>query len=740
MSPDPRPVLAPNSPVDRRLTPSPAGNRLELFGGGALKRDAGPVAGRAAQRHRIALLALLATTRRIQRSRDQLIAYLWPDADAERGRKLLSDSIYRINQALGGDVVCGSGDDLRINRLRLASDVADFEAAADAGDWRGVVGLYGGPFLDGFFLPDALEFDQWLEGERAQYARTFARALEALAAEAGEQGRAAEAAEWWQRLAAFAPDDSRVAMEVMRALAAAGNRAGAIRHANAHAAFLRSELGIEPDRAVHELADRIAARTEPARTVVTPIVHPGPTIAVLPFDGVGEGETTSYFADGVTEELIYLLTRTPGLRVASRTSSFNCRDLRLDVREVAGRLGVDWVLEGSARRGGDRVRVSAQLTDARTGYQVWSEAFDRHATDLLAIQTEIARAIAARVEPSVNGAAAPAPLAAAPFIRDPEVCDLYFQARFQLNRRTAESLTRSAELFEQVVAREPANARAWAGLADANAISGFYDYVAPRTAFLSAEAAARHARRLDPTLTGPHATLAYIDTYFHWNWESAEEGFRRAIALEPTSSAAHHWYGTFLASRGRFDEAERELRSAAELDPLSMIMHAAIGWALVLAGESERAVRQLESALRLDPTYCLLYYFMGMAHEQAGNLPRAMELVQHSTELSPQASICAAGLARLCARAGDLTAAHRLFGTLLEREARGVYVASYLIASIHHALGDVPATLTRLERAYAEREHAIAYLHLDPQFRSIANQPRFRRLVEQVEQRIGSAA
>jgi DNA-binding SARP family transcriptional activator len=233
-------------------------NRLRLFGGASLDGDAGPIRGRAAHRHRIALLALLVTTRRLYRRRDQVIAFLWPDADSERGRRLLSDSIYRINHALGGNAIVAAGEDLKLNRGCVASDVADFEAAMEARRWGRAAELYVGPLLDGFFLPGANDFDQWMENERAQYARGVARAMEALARDASDRGCVADAAEWWHRLAVLMPDDSRIALELMRALETAGNRAGALRHARAHALLLRESLGVEPDRSLQELANRIA--------------------------------------------------------------------------------------------------------------------------------------------------------------------------------------------------------------------------------------------------------------------------------------------------------------------------------------------------------------------------------------------------------------------------------------------------------------------------------------------------
>jgi TolB-like protein/DNA-binding SARP family transcriptional activator len=392
-------------------------NRLKLFGGVALDAESGPITGRAAQRHRVALLALLSTTTRLHRSRDQLITFLWPEANPERGRKLLSDSIYRINQALGGDAVLGSGEDVRLNRSQLHTDVADVEAAMDVRDWRRVAELYAGPFLDGFFLPDAPEFDQWMEAERARYVRAACRAIEALAVAARDAGRVADALEWWQRLSALVPDDSRVAMELMRALEASGNRAGALRHARLHSHLLREQFDLEPDPFVQRLATQIAKRSDPLAsassgvapdTVPTaPFVETGPvrcnSIAVLPFHDLTYSDANARLAAGVSEELMFILTRTPGLHVASRTSAIAYRSRHLDVREVARRLRVAWILEGSVRQSGSVLRFAAQLTDASNGYQVWSDSFDQATTDTSWTEADVAGAIVSRLALAMNG-------------------------------------------------------------------------------------------------------------------------------------------------------------------------------------------------------------------------------------------------------------------------------------------------------------------------------------------------
>lgn len=714
-------------------------NRLELLGGGMLANAAGPITGRAAQRHRIALLALLATTRRLYRSRDQLIAFLWPDADAERGRKLLSDSIYRVNRALDGDAITGTGDDLRLNRGVLASDVADFEAAVDARDWQRVAELYAGPLLDGFFLPGSPEFDQWMETERAQYTRTYAKALESLAVQASDAGQAAEAVDWWHRLAALVPDDSRVAMELMRALESSGNRARALGHAREHALYLRETLGVQPDSAVQQLAEQLAIPANSAAIMGTIAPRGGNAIAVLPFQNVSESETTSYFADGMSEELMYLLTRTPGLQVASRTSSFAYRDVKVDAREVARRLHVDWILEGSIRRSGDTLRIAAHLTDARNGYQVWSESFDRSSSDVFAIQAEIAATIATRIAPSMNGGIARAILPMTRASADANTQDLYFQARFHCHKRTEESLRKAVELFERVVVREPEHPRAWAGLAETYAILAFYDFAAPRIAFPRAESAARRAIQIDPGLAGPHATLAFVDTFYHWNWESAELQFQHAIELEPANSTAHHWFATLLATRGRFADAEREIRRAAELDPLSMIAHASIGWMLAMANQNERAIRQLHVALQFNPNFCLANYWMGLALQQHGQSSDAIAYLLRSIELAPDSTLQRAALAHAYASAGDVSSARQVLDHLIEQETNGRYISSYQLAKVHVALGESSMALARLERAYGDRAHAMAYLSFDPQLRSLAGHPRVRRLIEQVDQLFGSA-
>jgi TolB-like protein/DNA-binding SARP family transcriptional activator len=240
---------------------------LKLFGGVAVEGPAGPLSGRAVQRRRLALLAILATCQARGRgsSREKLIAYLWPEADPERGRPLLSDSVYRINQAVGGEAIVANGDELRLVDSMVSSDVAEFERAVDSGERERAATLYAGPLVDGVYLVAGVEFERWLEGERARLGHAYAETLDRLAQTAEADGAVADAVTWWRRLASHDPYSSRVALKLMEALATTGDPAAALRHAAIHTALLEHELGVAPNASVVRLAERLKA--DPAETM-----------------------------------------------------------------------------------------------------------------------------------------------------------------------------------------------------------------------------------------------------------------------------------------------------------------------------------------------------------------------------------------------------------------------------------------------------------------------------------------
>lgn len=769
---------------------------LKLLGGASIHAPSGPLAGRASQRRRIALLAMLAVARARGVSRDKLIAYLWPEQDTEHARPLLSDSIYRVNQALGGEAIISTADDLRLSTQVLPSDVAGFEDAIDSGEWQRAADLYGGPFLDGFFLADAEEFERWANAERDRLARSYARALEALSESAEHRGDTVDAVRWWRALAAHDPYSSRVAVRLMRALDRSGDRAAALQHARVHAILLADEFGTEPDAAVAELAASMRAQpiasappapasarvleepdSEPRKVDTPAVVAPSAavttrrrrwpiaaavialaiavaavargrasagnradaaSVAVLPFVDLSPAHDHEYFSDGMTEELINTLGRVQGVRVASRTSSFSFKGRTPDVRDVGTQLGVATVLDGSVRADEGTLRITARLSNARDGYQLWSRTYERELQDVFAIQEEISRSIVETLKGTLVGSADSA--ATARRDTDLEAYNLYLRGRHALYmkgryswyRRTEEGLRSAAAYFTQAIEKDSTYALAHAGLADALAVLGFYDYLPPREAFPPAERAAQRAMGLDSTLVQPYATLGYAALYYSWNWRRAEEWFARAIDVGPRYSTAHQWYANFLTARARFDEAERAMGRAQEIDPLSLIASAAHGWVLYYAGEFERAAEQCRLTLELDPDYAVALLWRGWSLEELGRVPEALTLLERAVALTNRSTLFVASLARTRAIAGDSAGARALLHELEDRGSRS-YVPTYEVAKIHLALGARERALQLLERAYEERSHSMVFLGVDPQLGSLHGDARFEALVRRVD-------
>jgi TolB-like protein/DNA-binding SARP family transcriptional activator/Tfp pilus assembly protein PilF len=799
--------------------------RLKLLGGAFVDADEGgtPVTGRAVQRRRIALLALLVIRQPVGVSRDKLIAYLWPDADSDRGRHLLSDSVYRINQDLGDDTILPAGDELRLDCKSIGCDVLEFETALAVHDFAHAVEVYDGPFLDGFFLSECVELERWIERERDRLSREYLAALEAMAEERGKAGDFAKAVEWWQKAAAQDPYNSRIALRLMQALAAAGNRPGAIQHAQIHGALVRSDFGTEPDKALLEYAERLKQGTDlPARPpssestrasesrqstsrepvpaaapppavpapeklsvplvsfastaeLPTPplprrpvpraraawmmvgaligvaalafVMRPGPSqpsppsevavaagdtlrsIAVLPFVNLSTDPDNEYFADGITDELTAALDRVDGLRVAARTSAFAFKGKPADIREVAERLRVRSVVEGTVRKDGNRLRIAARLIDANSGYRLWSEEYERQMSDVLAVQAEIARAIATALQQQM----APEHLGQfeRDISRDPQAYELYLKGRYEWHRRTKRSLSEARAHFEQAVQRVPSYSRAWSGLGDAYAVSAFYDYVPPREGYPKAEEAARRALELDSTLAAPHATLGYVNLYYHWNWPVAEAEFQRAIRLAPEYSTAHQWFGNFLTAMGRFDEAKTAFQRATESEPLSLIAAAALGWSRYYARAYDEAEQDFVRTLELEPDYELARLWRGQTFDVRGQSDLALTELTRAVELSKRSSLTLAALAHALAVAGQRDSARQVVAEIEGRRA-AQYVPPYEIAKVYVALGDTTVALDWFERAYRDRAHSMVFLKVDPQLAGMQRNPRYAALLARV--------
>ena len=759
---------------------------LWLFGSPWIERvDGTLVSGRAAQRHRLGLLALLALAPGGRAARDKLMAYLWPEADAERARNLLNVSVYVLRRALGDAAVLSSGDDLRLNPAVIGVDVAQFEAALAAGDRAAAARLYAGPFLDGFFLSDAPEFERWVERERKRLAGAHEAALEALAEAAEAEHDIPAAVQWWKARATQDPYSGRVAVRLMRALDAAGDRAGALQHARQHAALLREEFDAGPDPEVTGFAERLRlespARTAPERLAgetgraappPQPVATAGgirgmsaggarPTrrsrttaaallfglaivgaygiremrsapstrsIAVLPFVNLG-GDEEEYFSDGLTEELITALSRVREIRVVARTSAFAFKGENRDIREIGRVLNVVTVVEGSVRRDGERVRVTAQLINAADGFHLWSETYDRRLTDIFEIQRDVAVRIAEALEAELSPG--DRERLARRATEDPEAHILYLKGRHFWGQRTGPALLTAIDYFERAIAADPGYAQAHAGLATAYASLGVHAYVRAEEARERMRHAALRATEIDPNLAEARTALAAYRQLFEWDWASAEREFRRAIALDPDFPTAHLWYGYMLESLGRYEEAAAEIGRSVELEPLAAGGYSALGFAQFLAGHTARALEHIDHALQLDSTGWMTHSQHGQIREAMGEWDAAIASYERAVTYSGGATKPMGSLARAWALAGREDEARRMLAPLVsEAERTGWHTP--LVATVLLALGDVSGAIDWLEQAYVERQPDLLHIPADPRFAALRDEPRFLALLDRI--------
>ncbi len=458
-------------------------------------------------------------------------------------------------------------------------------------------------------------------------------------------------------------------------------------------------------------------RSEPAGEISS--------IAVLPFANLSADEDQEIFCDGITEELINTLSKVEGLRVISRTSAFQFKGKASDVREVGRRLNVGAVLEGSVRKAGATLRITAQLVKAADGYHLWSGAYEREIKDVFAVQEEISRSIANALRVRLTRSLAESRTT------DVEAYNFYLKGRYHWNKRTEEGLRRSIEYFEQSIARDRKWAVSHAALADSYALLASYGVVAPAEAMKKAKEAASEALRLDETMAQAHATLGFVRSFREWDWRAAEQEYKRAIELNPGYATARQWYAGCLRAVGRTDEALAEMKRAQELDPLSLAAGRDLGRVFLSMRQYERAVEQYRKVLELEPNFPSAYMHLGMAYEEMRMHREAVEALEKARSLPGASPLVLGALGRAYAVSGRRGEAERLLGEL-ESLSRRRHVSPVSRAFISIGLDDKDRALEWLERACAEHDPWIAWLKADPVFDTLRADPRFQRLLRKV--------
>jgi serine/threonine-protein kinase len=691
--------------------------RLKLLGGAALLDASGSVVGRVGQGYPMALLSLLATAGEKGVRRDRLVAYLWPESESAAARHRLSDTLYDLRQAIGDDAVLASGEILRASPSSIRVDAREFEEAVRAGDPAAATRLYEGPFLEGFHL-DSSDFEEWLLGERRRLAELYAGSLETLARGAEGAGDPARAAEWWERLLAEDPYRSPVALHLMESLVTAGDPATAIRHADAHTRLLREELDVDPPAELLALVRRIrgAGIPDDARSV-----------AVLPFVNISGDPATEYFSDGVTYDIINRLAKIADLRVISGTSSARFKGTEKPVRTIAAELGVSTILEGEVQWVAGRVRINAQLIDARTDAHLWAEQYDRELGDVFAIQSDVAQHVAGGLQATLT-AAERERIQRAP-TREMEAYSLYLRGRSHWVRRGA-GLGTALDYFRRALEVDPRYALAHAGVADCFALYGWFGEEPPSLSFPKAKAAALRALEINPELAEARATLGFVRALYDWQPREAEAELRRAIELEPGYAPAHYFLCPLLLLTDRPEQAIHRSRRALELDPLSPFVNAHLGWMLIGAGRPEEAIAPLERSLELDPDLAMAHWLLGWARVYESGPDVAIPYLETAVERSGRTPWFLAHLGFAYGQADRPESADVLEELEAQRATRYVRPLAHVL--VHLGRGEPSQALDWLERACEERDPWLPALKIDPAFDPLRSHPRFVDLLERI--------
>jgi TolB-like protein/Tfp pilus assembly protein PilF len=451
------------------------------------------------------------------------------------------------------------------------------------------------------------------------------------------------------------------------------------------------------------------------------------SIAVLPFVNMSSDPEQEYFSDGISEEILNVLAQVPGLRVASRTSAFTFKGENQNMGEIAAILKVKHVLEGSVRKSGNRVRISAQLIDASNEKHLWSETYDRELIDIFAIQSEIARAVARKIK--IELSPEKEALLANTQAVDPEAHEAYLRGQYEAAKFTADSFTNAIEHYQKALLADPEYAPAYAGLADAYLMLGQpIGALSHREAMPAAKAAALKALELDASLSDAYTALASVTWLYEWDWKTADQMFRRAIELNPNSAHARSIYGIYLSTMGQHEEAIAEGARVAELDPLSLLGRALRAESYEYTREYERAIEECRRVIEIEPAFLRAHLLLSWIYENSGKYDQAIGAYGVAKNLTDEevesfrAAYAGAG------REGYF----RWRLERLEAEQSKGYVNSVSFARVYAQLGDSDAAFASLDEAFELRDGSLTFLNVDPYWDPIRADPRFANLLRRM--------
>jgi len=498
-------------------------------------------------------------------------------------------------------------------------------------------------------------------------------------------------------------------------------------------AFIDKSLEKNVEMRYQTAAGMISDLKRCSRGLQRPIVSvtDKPSVAVLPFANLSADQEQEYFCDGIAEEIINALTHIEGLLVVARMSCFAFKGQHADIREVGRKLNVGTVLEGSVRRAGNRLRITAQLINVSDGYHLWSERYDREMEDVFVVQDEISVAIVEALRGKLLGQEKTA--IARRFTENLKAYNLYLKGRYHWNKRTEQGMRKGLEYFQHATEEDPTYVLPYSGIADCYNLLGWYGYVAPKEAFPKAKVAAEKARDMDATLAEVHTSLATVREFYDWDWSAAEKGYRRAIELNPSYLPAHHRYGEFLCYLGRHEEAVREIEYALNLDPLSLLYNTILAEVRYFARQYDQAIEAAMRTIEMDPNFFPVHWEVAFSYAQKQMYKDAMTENQKAADLSGEANpLIITQLGILYSLSGKNDEAGEILDEMSELSKRR-FVSPFYTALIYLGLGEKNSALKWLEKAYDEQDHALETLKVEPMLDSLRSHPRFEALLKRMK-------
>ena len=452
-----------------------------------------------------------------------------------------------------------------------------------------------------------------------------------------------------------------------------------------------------------------------------------PSVAVLPFLDMSPQRDQEYFCEGMAEELINALTHLGGLKVSARTSSFQFKGPGHDVRKIGRDLGVVTVLEGSVRKAGSRLRITAQLISVTDGCHLWSEKYDRDMEDIFAVQDEIGLAVADKLKVKLLGEEKAA--IARRRTLDPEAHNLYLKGIYFLRKYTPDGFSKAIGYFERALEKDPDYALAYYGLAEVFYVCTYWGNMAPNEAYPRAKMYVNKALEIDDTLGEAHAALGFVYASYDWNWKLAEGELKQALQLNPSSAMVHMSRSWLLSLTQRHDDAVIEARRAQELDPLSNIVNTHVGLACIWGSQYDNAIEELQMTLTMDPSFYLAHYYLGLAYRGKSMIEEAVAEFEKAVELGPGTPWPATILATTYFMIGKKAEGERLFQSL-KRRSQQEYVPPMGLFYIHLARRELDQALFWLEQACIQHDNFLPWCNVIPiDCYRIPDEARFRTVL-----------